>query len=95
VDPGYRPRVTVIVPTFNEAGFIEVKLDNIYGQDYLRGRLEVIVVDSASSDGTPEIVRRWAPTTLTAPYMTESSVIMVLMLILRFEYPLLQQSLWL
>jgi len=59
-DPSYRPRVSVVVPTYNEAAFIEVKLDNIYGQDYPRDRLEVIVVDSASSDGTPGIVRRWA-----------------------------------
>jgi len=59
-DPSYRPRVSVVVPTYNEAGFIEVKLDNIYGQVYPRDRLEVIVVDSASSDGTPGIVRRWA-----------------------------------
>jgi len=60
VDPSYKPRVSVIVPTYNEAGFIEVKLDNIYWRDYPKDRLEVIVVDSASSDGTLEIVRRWA-----------------------------------
>jgi len=60
VDPSYRPRVSVVIPTYNEAGFIEVKLDNIYGQDYPRDRLEVIVVDSASDDRTPELVKKWA-----------------------------------
>jgi len=59
-NPSYTPRVTVVVPTYNEAGLIEEKLDNIYSQDYPRDRLEVIVVDSASRDGTPQIVRRWA-----------------------------------
>jgi len=59
-DPGYAPKVAVIVPTYNEAELIEGKLDNIYGQDYPRDRLEVIVVDSASTDGTPERMRRWA-----------------------------------
>jgi len=59
-DPGYTPKVAVVVPTYNEAGLIEEKLDNIYGQDYPRDRLEVIVVDSASTDGTPGLVRRWA-----------------------------------
>ena len=60
VDGNYRPKVTVIVPTYNEAGFIENKLDNIYEQEYPRDRLETIVIDSASDDGTPELVRKWA-----------------------------------
>jgi len=33
-DPTYRPHVTVIVPTYNEAPLVEEKLDNIYEQDY-------------------------------------------------------------
>jgi len=59
-DPSYKPKISVIVPTYNEAELIEKKLDNIYEQDYPRDRLEVIVVDSASTDGTLELVRRWA-----------------------------------
>ena len=54
------PKVTVVIPTYNEAKLIERKLENVYEQDYPRDRLEVIVVDSASTDGTPELVRRWA-----------------------------------
>ena len=60
VDENYRPKVTVIVPTYNEAGFIEKKLNNIYEQEYPKDKLEVIIVDSASDDGTPELVRKWA-----------------------------------
>jgi cellulose synthase/poly-beta-1,6-N-acetylglucosamine synthase-like glycosyltransferase len=59
-DPGYKPRVSVIVPTYNEAGLIEGKLDDLAGQDYPRELLEVIVVDSASTDGTPGRVEEWA-----------------------------------
>jgi cellulose synthase/poly-beta-1,6-N-acetylglucosamine synthase-like glycosyltransferase len=33
-DPSYRPRVTIIVPTYNEANLIRRKLDNIASQDY-------------------------------------------------------------
>jgi biofilm PGA synthesis N-glycosyltransferase PgaC len=58
-DPGYRPRVTIVVPTYNEAGLIRRKLDNIASQDYPRELMEIVVVDSASSDGTPRIVREW------------------------------------
>jgi len=60
VDGNYRPKVTVIVPTYNEARFIEKKLNNIYEQEYPKDRLEVVIVDSASDDGTPELVRKWA-----------------------------------
>jgi len=59
-DPAYAPTVTVVVPTHNEARHVEEKLEDIYRQDYPRDRLEVIVVDSASNDGTAERARRWA-----------------------------------
>jgi len=59
-DPGYIPAITVILPTYNEAPLIGEKLDNIYQQDYPRDRLEVTVIDSASTDGTPDAVRKWA-----------------------------------
>jgi cellulose synthase/poly-beta-1,6-N-acetylglucosamine synthase-like glycosyltransferase len=58
-DPGYRPRVTIVIPTYNEAGLIREKLDNIASQDYPKELVEIIVVDSASNDGTPSIVREW------------------------------------
>jgi cellulose synthase/poly-beta-1,6-N-acetylglucosamine synthase-like glycosyltransferase len=54
------PFITIVVPTYNEAFVIEEKLEDIYAQDYPRSRLEVIVVDSASTDGTPEIAEKWA-----------------------------------
>jgi biofilm PGA synthesis N-glycosyltransferase PgaC len=59
-DHSFKPMVTVIVPTYNEARLIESKLDDIARQDYPRGRLEVIVVDPASTDGTLEAVKRWS-----------------------------------
>jgi cellulose synthase/poly-beta-1,6-N-acetylglucosamine synthase-like glycosyltransferase len=59
-DPSYRPRVTIIVPTYNEANLIRRKLDDVASQDYPRELVEIIVVDSASTDGTPSVVREWA-----------------------------------
>jgi biofilm PGA synthesis N-glycosyltransferase PgaC len=58
-DPSYRPKVTIVVPTYNEAGLIRRKLDNIASQDYPKELVEVIIVDSASNDGTSSIVREW------------------------------------
>ncbi|MEM3974828.1 MAG: glycosyltransferase family 2 protein [Ignisphaera sp.] len=60
VDENYKPKVTVIIPTYNESKLIEKKLDNVYMQDYPRELMEIIVVDSASTDGTPKLVEKWA-----------------------------------
>lgn len=53
-----KPRVSIIVPCRNEVGLIERSLGSILAQDYSPERLEVLVVDGMSDDGTREIVRR-------------------------------------
>lgn len=58
--PGAPPRcpsVSLLIPTHNEAGVIGEKLRNLAGLRY-RGKLEIILVDSGSTDGTLEVVRR-------------------------------------
>ena len=47
-----RPFVSVIVPCRNEAAFIEECLESILASDYPAGRMEVIVADGMSADGT-------------------------------------------
>jgi cellulose synthase/poly-beta-1,6-N-acetylglucosamine synthase-like glycosyltransferase len=54
------PTVSLVIPTYNEALIIARKLDNVLQLDYPREKLEVIVVDSASTDETQSIVRRFA-----------------------------------
>jgi len=56
VDPGYRPRVAIIVPTYDEAQLIEGKFDNVYEQDYPKDRPEEatgIGVDIQSMKSAP------------------------------------------
>jgi biofilm PGA synthesis N-glycosyltransferase PgaC len=60
VPSGFEPDVTVIVPTYNEVEVIERRLNNIEAQGYRGDRLEVLVVDSASVDGTVERVFHWS-----------------------------------
>jgi len=56
-DLQHTPTVTVAILTYNEAKHVEDKLGDIYRQVYPRDRLEIIVVDSASTDGTAEKAR--------------------------------------
>lgn len=46
------PTVSVILPVYNEADFIEGCLKAILSQDYPQDRLEVLVVDGGSTDNT-------------------------------------------
>jgi cellulose synthase/poly-beta-1,6-N-acetylglucosamine synthase-like glycosyltransferase len=50
------PKVTLIIPTYNEEKTILRKLKNVKDLDYPKKMLEVLVVDSGSLDGTQEIV---------------------------------------
>lgn len=50
------PLITVVVPVKSEAKFIKETLAYITGQDYPSDRLEILVVDGFSDDGTREIV---------------------------------------
>jgi cellulose synthase/poly-beta-1,6-N-acetylglucosamine synthase-like glycosyltransferase len=58
-DSEYKPRASIIVPTYNEAKLVGEKLDDIASQDYPKDLVEIIVVDSASTDGTLEVVKEW------------------------------------
>lgn len=51
------PLVTVIMPVRNEAAFIERALRSVLRQDYPAERLQLIVADGMSEDGTREVVR--------------------------------------
>jgi glycosyltransferase involved in cell wall biosynthesis len=53
------PTVTVIVPCRNEAAFVGMCLDSIEANDFPHDRLEVLVVDGMSDDGTRDVVARY------------------------------------
>lgn len=50
--------VSVIVPNYNHAPFLEKRLQSIYNQSY--PNLEVILLDDASTDGSQEILYEYA-----------------------------------
>lgn len=57
IDTKYEPNVTLIIPAYNEATVIEKKLENTQQIDYPEDKLQVILVDSASNDGTLSVCR--------------------------------------
>ncbi len=52
-----RPRITLVSPSYNRGRFAERTLVSVLGQRY--PRLEFIIMDGGSSDGTTEILRRY------------------------------------
>ncbi|MHA1360537.1 MAG: glycosyltransferase family 2 protein [Candidatus Helarchaeota archaeon] len=54
-----RSYVSIIIPCFNEVNFIKKCLESIIANDYEKNRLEIIVVDGMSTDGTREILKNY------------------------------------
>lgn len=51
-DPHYQPSISIIIPTYNEGNVIRHKLQNLAQIDYSKDLIQLIAVDSASTDDT-------------------------------------------
>jgi biofilm PGA synthesis N-glycosyltransferase PgaC len=56
IDEKYRPKVSIIVPTYNESDLISFKLKNLARIEYPDDLMEIIIVDGKSSDNTIVVV---------------------------------------
>lgn len=56
-----RPSVSVLIDTYNHERFIEKAIVSVLEQDFPASEREILVVDDGSSDGTPEIIRKFGP----------------------------------
>lgn len=61
-----RPNISVVIPAYNEARFIEACLQSLKAQDF-SGTFEVVVVDNNSSDNTAALASALGATVLFEP----------------------------
>ncbi len=54
-----RPKISIVIPSFNQGAFIEDTIRSIILQNY--PNLELIIIDGSSADNTIDIIRKYAP----------------------------------
>ena len=70
-------RVSIVVPSYNHAAYIEECLDSLFVQREQGVDVEVLLMDGGSDDGTREIIKRNA-NRLTIGYPNRTAVRLML-----------------
>lgn len=59
------PELTVLIPAYNEAGYIDETLESFLTADYPLAKLDIVVIDDGSTDSTYEEARAYASNEVT------------------------------
>ncbi len=55
----FEPRVSIVIPTYNEEKNIERCLKSVYNLNYPKEKLEIIVADDGSTDSTLKVLKKY------------------------------------
>ncbi|HLD86572.1 MAG TPA: glycosyltransferase [Candidatus Nanoarchaeia archaeon] len=72
---GYSPKVSILIPAYNEEKSIKDCLDSIRNLEYPKGLLEVIVIDDGSADRTARIAKTSGAKVIKARHQGKSAAL--------------------
>src|SRR5262245_55210639 len=55
------PVIAVVIPVYNKVSFLRASLDSVQAAARAHGRVEMVLVDNGSTDGSLEIARGYTP----------------------------------
>lgn len=61
------PSFSFNIPTYNASEYLDACLNSIFSQDYPKDKIEVLVADGGSTDGTIEVAKRYPTRILKNP----------------------------